>query len=263
MSKPRQQVVIIGGMHRSGTQMLTQIIAAHKIPMWQIYSGHSEDKEFMDFHREILERELGHHWMTPKTVAFTEQDNDKAAILLKSRENLPIWGWKDPRTTLFLGEWDELISDELIAFFIWRKCADVVASCMRRAKQKFTLSKAWNKVDDSIRNRLYRVKTSLFHRIRFTQLWILYNEQIIKFLKSTERESVLFNMYDVATTPELVTNYLQRFLERDDLTANKNVVSFEKISKPAMESIIPFWFRPKVATLENLLENKSMIIADA
>jgi hypothetical protein len=44
-----------------------------------------------------------------------------------------LWGWKDPRSILFLPQWKRLLP-ELKVLLLWRPCAPVVRSLLKRAR---------------------------------------------------------------------------------------------------------------------------------
>jgi len=101
--------------------------------------GHFEDKDFLDLHFKTIRAQLprsGGWLVTNHRAILPDQKFDAGASELIAQRNgkYPFWGWKDPRTTVFLNQWKRLIPD-LKVLLLWRPCADVVSSLHDRAKR--------------------------------------------------------------------------------------------------------------------------------
>jgi hypothetical protein len=136
-------------MHRSGTSMVASLLAKlsvklgdHLLPAdSHNQAGYFEDVEFLHFHQQLLSQscvpdEPGHSdwgWTESERLdvsRFTEF-RDQARELLNARTGAPgPWGWKDPRTTLFLDFWDGLLKDARY-LFVYRFPWDVADSMQR------------------------------------------------------------------------------------------------------------------------------------
>jgi hypothetical protein len=116
-------IVAVAGMHRSGTSMFASYLHAVGISMGEeLYVdrttnpyGHYEDLDFLGLQRRELARACG-----GEDYLVTRDFRPSAEFLAGSRRLLEArrarhpdtpWGWKDPRTTLFLDTWRELIAD--------------------------------------------------------------------------------------------------------------------------------------------------------
>lgn len=137
-------VLILTGMHRSATSLVaslfqragvhigTQLLA----PNSQNPRGFFEDVEFYDFHQAIL-RARGKNILVDRTFTFepTAEEMTGAEVLLGSRASYALWGWKDPRTSLFLEFWRERLqaAGQTAHFLlVYRHPFDVLLSMMRR-----------------------------------------------------------------------------------------------------------------------------------
>jgi len=145
--------VIVVGMHRSGTSMLTRFIQDLGVFMGKDLSENDESKFFMDLNRWLL-FQAGASWDVPKTVdhmdpIFVRRSADLAkrrlgsflsgqylgfSRFLKYRKVCNIgepWGWKDPRNTLLLPVYQKLFPDARIVH-IHRNPIDVAVSLQKR-----------------------------------------------------------------------------------------------------------------------------------
>jgi hypothetical protein len=181
------KVLAITGMHRSGTSLVAQYLGecglhvGDDITTSQLdqsrnfYGGHHEDQEFSNFHKQILKKKFISDFPTQSfriPVRVGKQDREIAMSLVQSRQNLPQWGWKDPRTTLFLNFWGEVIQD-LRYLLLIRHPLTVVDSLLRRDHEKHIS-----------RNPINGLK-----------VWSVYNQQILKFY-TTNHANVSF-IYDI------------------------------------------------------------------
>jgi hypothetical protein len=117
--------VCIAGMHRSGTSMVARLLNLCGLYLGQPAElglaipsnpeGHWENSRFLVINEEILNR-LGGAWDLPPAM---EPDWEKrpamkdlkldAQKLLEGFGGYQLWGWKDPRNSLTLPFWKELL----------------------------------------------------------------------------------------------------------------------------------------------------------
>ncbi|NBT74235.1 MAG: glycosyltransferase, partial [Betaproteobacteria bacterium] len=128
--QPRKGPVVIAGMHRSGTSLLALMLQRMGLELGndllpadgQNPDGYGEDQPVVSLQRQALRRfchgqsgwsDWG--WQehksatdalaTPADVAWRAE---ACHYLTQRRETQALWGWKDPRSTLFLEAWLEL-----------------------------------------------------------------------------------------------------------------------------------------------------------
>lgn len=95
--------------------------------------GHFEDAEFQEFHERILGR-IGKTFLTATPadlVALTVDEVEEARALVARPRGHRQWGWKDPRTCLFLELWHALLERPRY-IFVYRHPLEVVLSLLRR-----------------------------------------------------------------------------------------------------------------------------------
>jgi hypothetical protein len=154
-TKIPQPAVVICGMHRSGTSLVASMIAALSVelgdhllpPDSHNQPGYFEDVEFLSFHQRVLSQlcvpnEPGHSdwgWTESERLDVSRFDEfrDQAQRLISVRANKSgPWGWKDPRTTLFLDFWDSLL-EEARFVLVYRFPWDVADSMQRLGAEVF------------------------------------------------------------------------------------------------------------------------------
>ena len=155
MTTSRGRIVLILGMHRSGTSMLARLLAADGLPLGVTLlnrgrpdnvHGYWEQAEIVHIHEALLDgldrtwhgpngwRALPEGWLAPRDTRMAKRR--LAAIVNREvAEADGLWGFKDPRTLCFLPLWREIIAElSLDPVFILaaRAPAAVASSLMRR-----------------------------------------------------------------------------------------------------------------------------------
>ncbi len=147
--------IVVTGMHRSGTSLAASLVAASSVDMGRSLlpgdlnnqPGYFEDVEFLELQQKILaeccETSDGGHpdWGWTESESFNaaraERFSPEARVLIDARRRAgTLWGWKDPRTTLLLEFWDELLHDAFYVF-VYRFPWDVADSMQRLGADVF------------------------------------------------------------------------------------------------------------------------------
>lgn len=149
MTKPFTPPVLILGMHRSGTSFLASRVAAHGLSIGSELvgaqpgnpRGHFEDVGILAFHEQLIrarrpetDRAFDETMMVgePLTPGWSEAEKAEARSLLEARAlDNRLWGWKEPRTALFLDEWESL-APGLRGIVVFRHPLAVHFSALRR-----------------------------------------------------------------------------------------------------------------------------------
>ena len=145
MSHPHALLIV--GMHRSGTSYLGSLFSAAGVHLGDRLlgqsrgnqKGHFEDHDFLSFHERCLHSQgLGTEgYATAERTAVPERLRQDALRLIASRrERGTLWGWKDPRTTLFLDFWEGVLPEAKFVF-VFRRPWEVVESLFRRGDPSF------------------------------------------------------------------------------------------------------------------------------
>ena len=142
-----ERPLIICGMHRSGTSFVASLVAGAGVHLGDELlesspgnpRGHFEDVGILDFHRTVLIANgiVSEGYTTQATIALSPSLRRQAADLLAARAGRGrTWGWKEPRTTLFLDVWQTLVPEARF-LLLFRRPWEVVDSLFRRGETTF------------------------------------------------------------------------------------------------------------------------------
>jgi glycosyltransferase involved in cell wall biosynthesis len=177
--------LIIAGMHRSGTSLAAALLESAGLSIgerlmkgnWSNPRGHFEDMDFVDFQRDVL-IELGlskHGWVSSDLPRLPGDVVARARALVESKRGRGGgWGWKDPRTVLFLPLWSSLLPDARFAL-VYRAPWEVIDSLFRRGDAVFA--------DDP--------ELAI-------AMWLQYNRRILDISLSAPDHCVLANVSTIA-----------------------------------------------------------------
>lgn len=171
--------LIVWGMHRSGTSLLSRGLKVFKADLGDnLYpaqesnpKGHWEDMELLSLNEAILQH-LGMAWDT--LASLSEHDvrslsdagfADRASVFLKGKmaSTSPMIGLKEPRMSRLLPFWKAVFARENIvplSFVIYRNPASVAASLAKRAA-------------------FYHVTTLASHKLYAYYFWLSYMYDIL------------------------------------------------------------------------------------
>lgn len=197
-------VLIITGMHRSGTSLCARFLTQCGVNLGNNLMGgdkgnpygYFEDRSILEFHRTILrDKGIGSFPENSSTFPFSVESKYElqAHEILDDISHLPIWGWKEPRTALFLEFWDRILDEkgEDVRFlFLYREPVDVVDSLVRRG------------TDPEIVDR----------PVIGLRSWIIYNNQILDFYRRNKSRSVLVKINEVIANPKHMVVLLRQKL---------------------------------------------------
>lgn len=192
-------VLIITGMHRSGTSLTAALLQKLGVNVGENLfpadrfnpRGYFEDVDFLEFQRQVLQKccdpgDPGWHdwgWTVQETLQpelFCHYKDEALALLEKRAHLTGIWGWKDPRTSLMLDFWHSLIP---------------------QAKYLFVFRYPWD-VADSIR----RLHAPIFtaHPEYILPIWRYYNRHLLRFYHCYPQQCLLFCIHHLDRLPQLI-----------------------------------------------------------
>lgn len=213
-----QKVLTIAGMHRSGTSLTAMWLQGSGLELGNNLMtgefdnplGHFEDLDILNIHQNDLKRKgLKTHGLNLKGLMrfqFESESKLEAEIFLDKNRKLDDWGWKEPRSTLYLNEWKSLIP-ELKVLAVFRPYQEVVNSLVKRTKHSFVRTKKY-----SILNRIAHL--SIFplylkmERKRYLDAWIMYNKSIVEFKKNYPDDILIVGLDDLISNDQTVLKSL-------------------------------------------------------
>lgn len=186
-------------MHRSGTSLITQWLNAcglnigHNLMGVGIGNddGHFEDLDFVNWHQHVLDDNqlCGTGLITQNDLIISNElkHEFEQILAVKPNEN---WGWKDPRTCLFLSHYQEVLP-EANYLIIVRNYSSVISSLVKRdlknllhkeiPRHKVVKTLRWNLYKKHKIIRDYDIK----HMVHFyAQVYLFYNQQILSLLNT-------------------------------------------------------------------------------
>lgn len=189
--------VVIGGMHRSGTSLLASLFEGAGVSIGCRLlgdgngneAGHFEDIDFHDFHeRALIGNGLPAEGFTSSAEPqIPETLRAEAAALVAARRGAGgLWGWKDPRTTLFLEFWAGMLAEARFVF-VFRRPWEVVDSFFRRGDPTF-----------------------VYNPLLAVRVWLHYNRLILRFVASHPDRCLVRETTQVATAPRRVFAAIRR-----------------------------------------------------
>jgi len=222
MTGQDKKTVVVLGMHRSGTSLTAGLLQILGVDMGQQLlpanqfntKGYFEDTDFVDLNEEIL-KETGGSWYKPpseeRVKGAGEVLGNKIKYLITKKQNAPnqIWGWKDPRTALFLNLYYNYLNNP---YFI---------VCLRNP---------------------YEVANSLAERDELSvldslNLFNIYSEKIVNFFKKHSGNKLMFLSFeDLIKNPIEQSKKLSEFIGiKFNSEMGKNILNLitppEEISK--------------------------------
>jgi hypothetical protein len=186
-------------MHRSGTSLTASILAAAGLHVGdQLMAaaagnpkGHYEDLEFYNLHQRMLAGAgLSMDGFTcQESIDVPISSRVEAMELVRRRRagNRP-WGWKDPRTTLFLEFWAELLPEARWLFVI-RPPEQVIDSLFRRGDTAFVV------------NPPYAI-----------DVWVSYSRRILNFVRRHADRVAVVDLATVVADPASVVHRVSQLL---------------------------------------------------
>lgn len=183
-----QSVIIITGMHRSGTSLTASLLQSAGLNIGDRLmasnagnsKGYFEDLDFVEFHENVLQSQGidNQGWSKENRIEVQQQYLATAQNLILARKDQAIWGWKDPRTTLFLDFWCQLIPQAKY-IFLYRSPWEVVDSLFRRG------------------DIIFRTNPNFA-----VEQWCSYNQAILDFYQLYQERCILLEIGNVIRNPQ-------------------------------------------------------------
>ncbi len=189
MSGVPPRTLIITGMHRSGTSGAAAVLQSAGLhvgtrllgPSPSNVRGHFENLDFVEFHEKLL-GQLGLNpagWTREGPLTF-DAASAEAEHLVRTSAVDPAWGFKDPRTVLFLRAWASLLPEACFVFLV-RPPWEVVDSLYRRASA---------------------YDAPFLEEPAFAvDVWVHYNAQILSFVSEEPSRSLVVSIHGLARHP--------------------------------------------------------------
>jgi hypothetical protein len=207
----QNRTLVILGMHRSGTSFITRWLHSCGLQVGEQLlgpglgndGGHFEDTAFYNIHLAILRDNYLHDSgiITQPVLRISSSRTEQIKQLIADKNSkFEQWGWKDPRTCLFMDLYRKILPDAFCLVVI-RDYQSVVVSLLKRTFAEYEtqyitgkgyFSKwAWYKFRRKRRFEEFCKSKARF----FLQVWVYYNEAILKTIHSLQSEKYLVINY--------------------------------------------------------------------
>lgn len=250
--------VIIMGMHRSGTALVTSIL-----DQFGLFTGKKKDenREALFFQRlnEWALIQSGGAWDNPETFRYILESGELTGLVVsffrescetaraasywgnshllsggKFKKTDCPWGWKDPRNTFTLPVWREIFPEAKI-IHVYRHGVDVAASLTARVNKSLSSAPMRLRWDDFLKKRLYRRTSTALSARCYTlegsfSLWETYMKEAEKHVKTMKNQILEIRYESFLSEPE---KHMERLVDFCDLHATDTLI------KDAIKSIRP------------------------
>ncbi|MEG4119718.1 chromosome partitioning protein ParA, partial [Microcoleus sp. N9_B4] len=149
MNDPKNEkssILIIASMHRSGSSLTASLLQSAGLHIGRKLlgadsvniKGHFENIDFYEFHRAVLRSQaiIEDGWTLQDKINVEDRFVEQAQAIVAKNSVSRVWGWKEPRTTLFLDFWSDLLPEAKF-LLIYRSPWEVVDSLYRRGDPAF------------------------------------------------------------------------------------------------------------------------------
>lgn len=146
-SQSEQRVICVLGMHRSGTSCLAGSLEEAGVFLGDVQrknpynlKGNCEHLKIMELHDDLFAANGGSWDKPPQRVTWSQKHRDLRDEIIHEYHDVPLWGFKDPRTLFALDGWLEVLPTMSFAG-TFRHPLAVARSLERR--NKFSLEKGF------------------------------------------------------------------------------------------------------------------------
>jgi GT2 family glycosyltransferase/glycosyltransferase involved in cell wall biosynthesis len=241
--------LIVTGMHRSGTSLVASLLAAWHVRMGDHLlpadagnpAGYFEDVDFLELNRRLLVActppEEGHRdWGWTESERFDaaplrfHRNAAVALVAARDRAGGP-WGWKDPRTSMLLDFWDEVLGGKARFLLLYRHPWEVADSMLRSGAE------VW-----------------LTHPGYPARIWTHYNRRILDFHRRHGDRTLLVSTNGLLRDPEAFAVMIRR---RFDIEADAGTLATLRaddsfVSRPDDDPLPRLWHYTNAEALELL-----------
>ena len=194
----KKLVLCVTGNGRSGTSLVASFLDKAGIPMGIEMRGAGkgcrlgffEDVDFLEFQKAVLKRNGSGLYFPWKKVVVNSREREVAAEMIAARSRRwDRWGWKDPRSTLFLHFWVEMLPDARF-LIMYREPQQVITSVYRQMHRYLR----YPRPDLAPRS------------------WLYYNRYALGFARRYPDKVAVMNIQELKSNPVETISALSQFL---------------------------------------------------
>lgn len=216
------KILVIAGMHRSGTSLISQWLYRSGLNLGDQLlgsslgnlEGHFEDLDFLRFHEETLRaHQLSDYGFVHHPLpALSAYEKAKMEGIINFKSSLySQWGWKEPRTCLFLDHYREIIPGAYYLVIVRDFNATVSSLIQRDLREIDTgyLSKNWFSRQNWYKLKRKKRHQQLFYRSAefYLKVWINYNEALLKTIRHLNQEQFIVVYHNASCESDIAKLY--------------------------------------------------------
>ncbi len=250
-SEKPSSILIIAGMHRSGTSLTASVLQSAGLHIGRklldqshgASERHFENLDFFEFHKAVLRSQGVNEdgWTLQETIEVDDRFVEQAKELVAKNAVSSVWGWKEPRTTLFLEFWANLLPEAkflLLYRFPW----EVVDSLYRRGDP------------------IFKSQPDLAVKI-----WQHYNQKVINLYNNFSERCFLVNLHVLLNHLNTVIPAINQKLQFNLAVPSSTLYNPSQIHKQSIEghraSLITHYF-PEAVEMYRELEARAWQLND-
>lgn len=240
-------IYVILGMHRSGTSLTSSILQDFGInmgtnllssnsPSASNILGHYEDLDFLSINREFLTKH-GRSWdnpylLNPEPNEIVEFKSKISNIILYKQGN---WGFKDPRTILFINYYYEILKEHKCCYIFTDRSTDDIVSSLSTRQPK-------SNVDFYKLTEYYKKELNIFKDFLksngIEQLTVKYEAMIEEPLESCSLlAQFISHTSNIKIPKEKIKNATKKIFERKKLEKVKKRIRTFKLIKMMLNPV--------------------------
>ena len=169
MRNPKVRGVLVVGMHRGGTSAVTELLSRG----FELYEGRARARRLrgyplheiskLSLFNEGVLQHYGGSWDNPPDMNFSsvidQFGKEALALHLECLSRFRIsWVWKDPRTSLLLPLWREVLGEEGLYIVVVQRRPEAVAASLCQRDRTWTMtqgislhSQYWDAIEAGIK----------------------------------------------------------------------------------------------------------------
>ena len=203
------KILIITGMHRSTTSLITQWLQRCGLFIGERFigcypaniQGQVEDFDFLKMHEHLLEKR---HYSTtgltdrPIPQLTDEEVEDLKALVERRNKEHQQWGWKDARTCLFLDVYERILPFAFYLVIVRDYTATINSMVMLQQqvdREKLQSKKGLSRLMWKLFKMKRLKKPFEVHTEKFLKIWIYYYKTILRHVRLLPEEQYMFVHY--------------------------------------------------------------------
>jgi hypothetical protein len=178
------RVICVLGMHRSGTSCLAGSLEEAGVYLGEVQrqnpynlKGNCEHLKIVELHDDLFAASGGSWDDPPQKVVWSEKHKKMRDEIICKYNNVPLWGFKDPRALFTLDGWMEVLPEIM---FVGTFRHPLAVACSLERRNKFTLEKGF-------------------------QVWEAYNQRLLDYYTRQNFPVISFDLEEDAYRKKLTT----------------------------------------------------------